>query len=114
MKYLLKLATVEGYFEQVDKFTFDNAKFALAENGEGPRYTDDSVVVTDDGKLFINLSECPLRDIAILQRALEAQCPGAVPGGFIREPQVVKFLKGKTLTMLEVKTGTMWQQKRAA
>ena len=110
MKYLLKLATTEGYFEQVDKFTFDNAKFALADSGDAPRYTEnDFVIVDDDGKISMRLNSCPLRDVAILQRALEAQCPGSVPGGFIREPPVVKFRKGKVLTMLELKTGTRWK-----
>jgi hypothetical protein len=114
MKYFLKLATDDGYFEQVDKFTCENSKFALADSGDGPRYTNDFVIVNDDGTISLSLNTCPLRDIAILQRALEAVAPGAVPGGFIREPQIVKFQKGKTLTMLELKTGTMWQQKRAA
>jgi hypothetical protein len=48
MKYLLKLT--DGYFELVDKYTFDNHKFALADDGVSARYNfNEWVIVNDDG-----------------------------------------------------------------
>lgn len=108
-RYLLKLADGGGYFEEVDKYTFDNSKSALAEDSDTPRYMDNAcVVIKEDGTLSIQMVNVPVRDIAILQRALQAIAPERVQGGFIREPQTIKFRKGKTIVMREMKTGENW------
>ena len=49
MRYFLKLADAQGYFEEVDKYTFDNYKSALNEKDE-PRYVlHNWVLVGEDG-----------------------------------------------------------------
>lgn len=114
MKYLLKLANGEGngYFEEVTKHTFDNHKFALADDGVSPRYEfDDWVRVNEDGTLSIQLCEASPRDLSILVRGLSLPAaPIAVGGaGFLREqPAFIKFFKGRTTSMLETKTGKVY------
>ena len=114
MKYLLKLAN--GYFELVDKYTFDNSKFALAEDGESPRYEpNDWVVVNDDGRIAISLINGSPQDLAILIRGLELPpAPCKVEGGFIREPVFINFRKGRSERMLNVKTGKLYTESKAA
>lgn len=114
MKYLLKL--VDGYFEEVDQYTFDNRQYAIADDGVSPRYTeDDWVCFNEDGTITVHLYNSPGVNLSILQRALSLQVsPQSVPGGFVREPTMIKFLKGKTMTMLELKTGIKFQRREKA
>jgi len=118
MKYLLKLANGDGkgYFEMVDKYTFDNSKFALGEDGVSPRYElNDWVLVNDDGKIALSLVSGSPQDLAILIRGLELpQAPPRVEGGFIREPMFINFRKGRSERMLNLKTGKLYTESKAA
>jgi hypothetical protein len=117
MKYLLKVANGDGkgYFELVNKYTYDNHKFALSDDGLSPRYElNDWVMVGEDGSISMQLTQGNPQDLAILIRGLELPpSPAKVEGGFIREPVVIKFCKGRSITMLELKTGEMWTKKAA-
>lgn len=122
MKYLLKLASGEGkgYFETVDKFAFDNHKFALADDGVSPRYeVNDWAVLGDDGTLSLQLQNANPQDLAILIRGLQLPqaSPAKVDGGFIREPMLLKFHKGNSIKIWERQTGLVYtatQQKKVA
>ena len=59
--------------------------------------------------MSMQLTDAPQRDIAILSRALNAFAPAKVEEGFIRIPVVIKFRKGKTLVMRELKSGQNWK-----
>jgi len=115
MKMLLKLASggCKGYFEEVDKYTFDNHGHALADDGVSPRYeSSDYVLVNSDETLSINLCDSSPQALAILVRGLNLpSAPPAVGGsGFVREqPPFIKFIKGRTTSMLETKTGTVYK-----
>lgn len=113
MKHLLKLATGEGkgYFEEVDQYTFDNAKYALADDGITPRYEEgDFVLVDDDGSMTVHLQAADPQVLAILVRGLNIQAAQTVGGkGFIRDvPPYIKFQRGNATKMLETKTGTLF------
>jgi hypothetical protein len=113
MRYFLKLADDNGYFEEVDKYTFDNHKFALSDDGQSARYLlNDHVRVNEDGTTSIQLVDAPSRDLAILARVLDARTPlgDAAGKGFVREPETIKFRKGKSLIMRELKTGEEWRK----
>lgn len=113
MRYFLKLADANGHFEEVDKWTFDNSKFALSDDGQSVRYLlNDCVVVNENGSLLVQLVDAPARDLAILARFLDARMPAAdtTGRGFVREPETIKFRKGKTLYMRELKTGQEWRK----
>lgn len=104
MRYFLKLATQDGWFEEVDEYTCKNASNALNEAGDGPRYTSDLIIVKD-GEITVKLHNVPLRDLAILTRALDAVEPPKVMGGFIREqPNSLMFKNGKMRS-----NGKMWK-----
>jgi hypothetical protein len=110
MRYLLKLKADDQYFELVDKWTFDNHKFALDDAGN-PRYTNDHVQLNDDGTVSMNLVDAPARDLVILGRYLRATSPDATGGkGFVQEPETIKFRKGKVLIMRELATGEEWRK----
>lgn len=114
MKYLLKLANGEGkgYFELVNKYTYDNYKFALADDEISPRYElNDWVVVNDDGTISIHLNSGSRQDLGILLRGLDLPAAtGAVPGGFIREPHAVTFRIRNSLRLLNLKTGKLYKE----
>ena len=101
MRYFLKLAKKSenqplntGWFEEVDEFTYKNAKYALNDCGE-PRYTKDVVMIEGDS-ITVKLDTVPLRDLAILTRYFQAVEPSKVEGGFIREQPPIKFnIRGK-------------------
>lgn len=112
MRYFLKLADGDQYFEEVDKFTYDNYKFALSDGGNGPRYLFNNWAILNDGWLSLQLTDCPLRDVAILQRGLEAIAPAKVDGGFIREPQAIRFSK-RNKVFLRLKNGEIFEKKAA-
>lgn len=116
MRYFLKLAKVNnegaplntGWFEEVDEFTYKNAKYALKDKGDGPRYTNDAVTVDGDN-VSIKLDTVPLRDLAIFTRLFQAVEPLKVDGGFIREQPSIKFLiRGKS--KLREKDGSIWSK----
>ena len=115
VKFLLKLASGEGkgYFEEVSKYTFDNYRSALADDGTSPRYLENNwVIVQEDGTISCQLVNSNPRDFAILVRALELPAaPPSIGGlGFLREsPPFIKFVKGRTTSMLETKTGTLYK-----
>lgn len=114
MKYLLKLASGEGkgYFEMVNKYTYDNYKSALADDEINPRYEpNDWVVVNDDGSISMQLNNGSRQDLGILLRGLELpSVTGTVPGGFIREPATVKFRIRNTMRLLDLKTGKLYKE----
>jgi hypothetical protein len=112
MRFFLKLADADGFFEEVDKWTFENSKFALSDDGQSARYLTDYAQVEEDGSLSIKLDLAPVRDLAILARLLDAKTPlgDAAGKGFVREPEIVKFRKGKSLIMRELKTGEEWRK----
>jgi hypothetical protein len=121
MKHLLKLASGDGkgYFEEVDQYTFNNSKFALADDGVSPRYEDgDFVIVDDDGSITVHLACAQPQDLAVLVRGLNLPSAPVVGGkGCVREtPPFIKFQKGRVTSMLETKTGTVYSMnnKRAA
>jgi hypothetical protein len=120
MRYFLKLAQKNGsgvalntgWFEEVDEFTFKNAKFALNECGDGPRYTND-VVTVDGDTVSVKLDTVPLRDLAILTRYFQAVEPLKVDGGFIREQPSIRFnIRGRI--KLREKDGSVWTQEGKA
>ena len=99
MRYFLKLATTDGNWEEITKYTFDNSRLAVADDEVSPRYTmNDFVIVNDDDTVSMQLTGCSLKDIYIFQRYLKATA-AEVPGGFVREPVVMKFLKRGKLEM---------------
>lgn len=112
MKYLLKLANGDGkgWFEKVNKHTFDNYQYALADDGVSPRYEMNQwIMVNDDGTVSMQLTNAPQQDIAVLVRGLSIPpFTQGIPGGTIREPTHIKFVKGRTASMLEVKTGVVY------
>ncbi len=113
MRYFLKLVEGDQYFEEVDKYTFDNYKYALADNGNDPRYLLNNWVISkDDGKVSINLTDCDPRDFAIFARALSAIVPEKVLGGFIREQPAIRFFKRNKL-ILRLKNGEIFEKKAA-
>jgi hypothetical protein len=118
MKYLLKLANGEGkgYFEVATKYTFDNLKFAIADDGKSPRYEPNTwVIVNEDSTLTVHLTNGGAGDLGIIMRALGLPAaPASVNDGFIREPAFVKFIKGNSTSMLEVATGTIYKGYKAA
>jgi hypothetical protein len=122
MRYFLKLAKVNaenkplntGVFEEVDEFTFKNAKFALSDDGKSPRYTKDVVTVNEDS-LTVKLDTVPLRDLAILSRYFQAmalpESTMKVDGGFVREQPPIRFnIRGKI--KLREKDGSIWSQEK--
>jgi len=115
MRYFLKLAKVNngtalnsGWYEEVDEFTYKNAKFALCEEGTGPRYTKDGVIVDGD-EISVKLDTVPLRDLAVLTRYFQALEPLKVDGGFVREQPNIRFLIRGRIKLRE-KNGTVWSQ----
>lgn len=116
MRYFLKLANKNsngelvktGWFEEVDEFTYKNAKYALNDSGDGPRYTND-VVTVDGDSVNLKLETVPLRDLAILTRYFQAQEPSKVDGGMVREQPSIKFnVRGKI--KLREKDGSIWSK----
>jgi hypothetical protein len=119
MRYFLKLAKViknasgdvpvnTGWFEEVDEYTHKNAKYALNDSGDGPRYTNDAVTVNGD-EVCLRLDAAPLRDLAILTRYFQAIEPMKVEGGFIREQPPIKFnIRGRI--KLREKDGSIWSK----
>jgi hypothetical protein len=115
MRYFLKLAQNEA-FEEVDKYTYDNYLAALADDGESNRYLPNCfALLHDDGSISLELIGSPVRDLAILGRALNADLPArdASGKGFVREPATIKFKRGKMIIMRELKTGEEWRKKIA-
>ncbi len=120
MRYFLKLAKKNdngealntGWFEEVDEFTFKNAKYALNDCCDGPRYTND-VVTVDGDSINVKLDTVPLRDLAILSRYFQAMEPCKVDGGFVREQPPIKFnIRGRI--KLREKDGSVWSQEKKA
>lgn len=118
MRYFLKLAKKNdngeflntGWFEEVDEFTYKNAKFALNDCGDGPRYTNDAVKFDGD-EVSVKLDTVPLRDLAILTRYFQAAEPCKVDGGFVREQPSIRFnIRGKV--KLREKDGSIWGQEK--
>lgn len=115
MRYFLKMAQSD-LFDEVDKYTFDNHKYALADDGESPRYLPNSwMIAHDDGTVSVSLVESPSRDLPILGRSVSATMPDKAGLGnpFVNEPAVVKFKRGKLIIMRELKTGEEWKKKIA-
>lgn len=116
MRYFVKLAKKNdkcelvntGWYEEVDEYTYKNAKFALNDCGDGPRYTTDSVMVDGD-EVSVRLHSAPMRDLAILTRYFQASEPNKVEGGFVREQPSIKFnIRGKI--KLREKDGSIWSK----
>jgi len=116
MRYFIKLAKKNdrgepvntGWYEEVDEYTFKNAKYALNDCGDGPRYTNDAVMVDGD-EVTARLVAAPIRDLAILTRYFQASEPNKVEGGFVREQPSIKFnIRGKI--KLREKDGSIWSK----
>lgn len=107
MRYFLKLATNQGWYEEVDEYTYKNANYALNDEGKAPRY-EKGAILLDGDKFSANLELVPLRDLAILARALGSVAPVNVNGGFILEQPAIKFKKGNSVT-LRTKDGQRWK-----
>lgn len=108
----LKLNDGSGRFERVDEYVFKNRAFALDANGES-RYTEDYVLVHDQGMLDINFSG-PVNSIGVICRILGEQPPTSASSskGFYDEPEHVYFKRAKSEYLYDLHNGKRW--KRAA
>lgn len=95
MRYLLKLNTVSGWYEEADEHTYKNRAFALNKDGTGPRYCDGFISIDGD-TVRIELG-LPIRDIAILSRYLKSTLPTIGGEGFVQEQPDIVFKRGRSV-----------------
>jgi hypothetical protein len=107
MRYFLKLSTKDGWYEEVDEYTYKNAPYAMDEGGNDPRYCVGGIT-TDGVTVDADLRGVPLRDIAIFARALQALEPAKVDGGFIRPMPAIIFKKGRS-NFMRTADGKVWK-----
>lgn len=110
-EYYLQRAECER-FDKVDKYTFDNWKYAM--HGDRPRYNGNKVIRDDRGFLTLNLVNVNERVLAIVARftgSKENLIPGSVPGGFVAEqPGLILFVKGPSRFLHDPDTGERWRK----
>ena len=113
MKYLLKMAN-NTCFKEVDEYTFQKRKFALNDN-LSPRYNGDWVMLGNDGTItLMELQHGSSKNLAMIIRGLNLpKDTTEIPGGFIREPNIIKFHKGNgKLAYLREKDRSIWNAPR--
>jgi hypothetical protein len=109
MEYYLQLAGKQAW-EKVDEFTFSHWEKALNAD-DSPRYSG-ARACRGEGKFTVHADDLSKGDFGILTRFLGVSAhdsPGSLPGGFIREPEFIKFRIGKKTVLREV-GGKTWKE----
>ena len=118
MRYLVKLATrtpMDVRFEEVSEGTFKNRHFAINEDGV-PRYENDEFVIMDGAMCrSMQLTDMNASAMGQLMRHLQISIPtGLVSPNFLREVDVVRFLKRGKTTMITASGEEFVLTKKAA
>jgi len=111
MPQFLLQRSVDKRWEEVDDYTIQNRKNALADDGDGARYTQAFVVIQDNGTMQMSGHFSP-NDIQWLLR-FAGQKSGietaSVVGGMLLEPDMIRFrIRGKKLIHV-LKTGETYK-----
>ncbi len=109
MEYFLELASKTAW-EQVDEFAWKHWKDAVAASGE-QRYSGNKVCRNGTG-ITIDAQDLSARDAAIVMRFLgvkDTAAPGSVNGGFVIEPEFVKFKRSGGVVLHEI-NGESWKK----
>lgn len=106
-KYYIK--TLTGQWEEVNAFIFENRKFAIADEGGGPRYTDQFVFASDGGLQFSG--SFPLNEMGLVCRFLGVRVPTeSFPKPICSEPTTIRVHKRKAVMMHHLATGENWKK----
>lgn len=113
MRFLIERADKREVFDEVDAEVFANRQFAVLDDG-GPRYTD-NFVTEDAGGYHFHFVGVSVRLLSIIGRIINVPpSPTGVPGGWLNEPDMIGFVKGRSRYYYHVPTGDKFIRKAAA
>lgn len=115
MNDVFLLKTVDNKWEVVDKYIFDNRKFAVDASGVS-RYAGPWLILFRDSsnpRGTMNSEGLTPTDYGIIGRFFKIETPtNSVPGGYVQEPETIQVKRGNGNILYELKTKMKW--KRAA
>lgn len=105
---------VDGKWEEVDKYIFDNYKYVekSSENGFQPRYSNNRFSIIDN-QVNLAMTSISKQDIGIIARIVGCQFPANIstPGGFAPKPKELLLIrKGNSTSYYEVATGNRFKK----
>lgn len=109
--YLCKL-TQSLVWEEVPEMAFNDRKYALADNSDLPRYTEDYAIYNyDTREITISSNKMNPEALAILLRRFSVNPPtGSIEGGYIREPKHIHFKTSRSGYLLELPSGRKYKR----
>jgi hypothetical protein len=113
MRFLIERADKREVFDEVDAEVFANRQFAVLDDGN-PRYTD-NYATEDAGGYRFHFVGASVRLLSIIMRVFSVPAaPSGVPGGWLEEPEMIGFVKGRSRYYYHVPTGDKYLRKAAA